>query len=610
VSLDPALGVRFLVPFVVGVVVALLMAPLHSALARRRRQALLVDRVVTGRVAQLTGPERRRAVRHLHVEAGHPVAVVAGLALASGAVTLTAAAITARAAVGSADRRAALGRLFTQLNAQGLPTPSSDVGLVVVAVAVGILLALWIGTLHVATLDLERRRAMPVTRPWPWSRRRVTWLAGALVLLLMLALGIREGGLAAGLFLLGHQLTARATRPRACTQAPVLPEALRAARLPGPKERRLIRSRRGPSPGLPGASAPPHGARPPSSGPSRDAAARPPARPGRPSGGGTGARPATPPAAPHPATAAPFTAATRLVDMAPPEQPLTPHDPRTVGEYQLTGRLGSGGMGTVYLGHRAGVHGSVAIKVLAPHLLDDVDARTRFLREGQTLQKVTGDYTARVLGVGFDGSMPYIVMERLDGPSLHALVAQGGAVRDSETLTRIAIALARALAALHNDGITHRDLKPGNILLTSAGPKVVDFGIARVVGQTHHTPAGNMVGTPGYMAPEQVTGNGAGPATDVWAWACCVVFAARGDHLFDGENVVDIARRILDGPPSDAFSGVSRLSPRLVPVLRRATAQDASDRPRDGAALLRLLERSGATATLGAFAWDKLVGAR
>ena len=253
--------------------------------------------------------------------------------------------------------------------------------------------------------------------------------------------------------------------------------------------------------------------------------------------------------APHPPTAA-----TRLVDMAPPEQPLAPHDPRTVGEYQLTGRLGSGGMGTVYLGHRAGVTGSVAIKVLAPHLLDDVDARTRFLREGQTLQKVTGDYTARVHGVGFDGSMPYIVMERLDGPSLHALIAENGAVRDAETLTRIAIALARALAALHNDGITHRDLKPGNILLTSAGPKVVDFGIARVVGQTHHTPAGNMVGTPGYMAPEQVTGNGAGPATDVWAWACCVVFAARGDHLFDGENVVDIARRILDGPPSDAFA--------------------------------------------------------
>ncbi|MFC5066327.1 serine/threonine-protein kinase [Actinomycetospora atypica] len=296
--------------------------------------------------------------------------------------------------------------------------------------------------------------------------------------------------------------------------------------------------------------------------------------------------------------------------MAPPEQPLTPHDPRTVGEYQLTGRLGSGGMGTVYLGHRAGTAGQVAIKVLAPHLLDDVDARTRFLREGQTLQKVTGDYTARVLGVGFDGSMPYIVMERLDGPSLHAYVCESGAVRDPETLTRMAIALARALAALHNDGITHRDLKPGNILLTSVGPKVVDFGIARVVGQTHHTPAGNMVGTPGYMAPEQVTGNGAGPATDVWAWACCVVFAARGDHLFDGENVVDIARRILDGPPSDAFSGVGRLSPRLVPVLRRATAQDAAERPRDGAALLRLLDRSGATATVGSFAWDKLVGAR
>ena len=303
---------------------------------------------------------------------------------------------------------------------------------------------------------------------------------------------------------------------------------------------------------------------------------------------------------------------TRLVDLATPEQPLHPHDPRSVGDYTLTGRLGSGGMGTVYLGHRAGTHGVVAIKVLAPHLLDDVDARTRFLREGQTLQKVTGDYTARVLGVGFDGSMPFIVMERLDGPSLHAFVAASGAVTDGEMLTRTAIALARALAALHADGITHRDLKPGNVLLTSAGPKVVDFGIARVVGQTHHTPAGNMVGTPGYMAPEQVTGNGAVPATDVWAWACCVVFAARGDHLFDGDNILDIARRILDGPGPEAFAAVHRLSPRLVPVLRRATAQEVGDRPRDGAALLRLLDRSGATGAVGAAGWDRLIsgGAR
>jgi hypothetical protein len=235
VSFDPTLGARFLLPLLVGMVVALLMSPLHGALARRRRQALLIDRVVTGRVARLTGPERRRAIRHLHAEAGHPVSVVAGLALASGAVTLVGAVITARATVGSTDRRAVFTRLFDQLDAAGLPTPSSSTGLVVVTVVLGLLLALAVGTLHVATLDLERRRAMPVTRPWPWSKRRVTWLAAGVVMLVLLAVGIQAGGLAAGLFLLGHQLTARATRPRACTVAPVLPEALRAARLPGPK---------------------------------------------------------------------------------------------------------------------------------------------------------------------------------------------------------------------------------------------------------------------------------------------------------------------------------------------------------------------------------------
>ena len=610
-TLDPLLGVLFLAPLGVGVVVALLMSPLHRALATRRRQALLVDRVVTGRVARLTGPERRRAVRHLHREAGNPVVTVLGLATVSGIVTLVAALVVAGTGLGASVRLAAITRLIGALDDAGLPTPTSGTGLVAAIAAA--LLALAIASLHVAALDVERRRSMPVTRPWPLSRRRTTWLVAAGVFLLFVLIGPANGALAAGLFLLGHQLTVRVLRPKACVDPPSLPEALRAARLPGPKERRLIRSRRGPAPGLPGASAPPNGARTPrpapGSGPGR--AASPPMPPRstaapRPAASAPSVPPANPPVTSHPQ---PHTA-TRLIDMAPPEQPLTPHDPRTVGEYQLTGRLGSGGMGTVYLGHRAGTAGQVAIKVLAPHLLDDVDARTRFLREGQTLQKVTGDYTARVLGVGFDGSMPYIVMERLDGPSLHAYVCESGAVRDPETLTRMAIALARALAALHNDGITHRDLKPGNILLTSVGPKVVDFGIARVVGQTHHTPAGNMVGTPGYMAPEQVTGNGAGPATDVWAWACCVVFAARGDHLFDGENVVDIARRILDGPPSDAFSGVGRLSPRLVPVLRRATAQDAAERPRDGAALLRLLDRSGATATVGSFAWDKLVGAR
>ncbi|MDL5154597.1 serine/threonine-protein kinase [Actinomycetospora termitidis] len=595
--LDPGAGLRLLAPLALGVLAALVLTPLYRALATRRRQALLVDRVVTGRVAQLGGTDRRRAVRHLHHEAGNPVPVVLGLAAAAGAVTLVAAVLVARLAVGASDRRALIDRLMDVLDDAGFPTPGAGSAVLVVAVVVSVLLALAIATLHVATLDVERRLAMPVTRPWPFSKRRTTWLVAAVVFLLLFLIGLENGALAAGLFLLGHQLTVRAMRPRLCAVAPVLPEALRAARLPGPKERRLIRSRRGPAPG-PGATGPAP-ARPPA-GPDRAVAAA-----GGPRSGPGRTPPPRPTAAPRPPTTA-----TRLIDMAPPEQPLTPHDPRTVGEYQLTGRLGSGGMGTVYLGHRAGTAGQVAIKVLAPHLLDDVDARTRFLREGQTLQKVTGDYTARVHGVGFDGSMPYIVMERLDGPSLHTYVCESGAVRDAETLTRMSIALARALAALHNDGITHRDLKPGNILLTSAGPKVVDFGIARVVGQTHHTPAGNMVGTPGYMAPEQVTGNGAGPATDVWAWACCVVFAARGDHLFDGENIVDIARRILDGPPADAFAGVGRLSPRLVPVLRRATAQDAADRPRDGAALLRLLDRSGATATVGAFAWDKLVGAR
>lgn len=587
-------GMPVLVVLVAGVLTALAMAPLHRRAAGRRRTAMLVDRVVTDRVARLTGAERRRARRHLHRAADLPVPRALGLTLLTAVATAVVGALTVSLVADELGqgRRLVIRGLIARLGDVGLPAPTASgptvtvAGLVVLAV-----LSLAIAALYVGGLDVERRRAMPVTRPWPASRGKATLMLGLLLALALVlaggSLAVPGVGLGAALFLLAHQVVARAGRPRACREAPVVPEALRAARLPAVKERRLLRARKPkdeqPEPAL--AAAPP---------PAPPAPRRGPSMPPMPSRG----------AAPAPAIGP----STRLVDMAAPEQPLTPHDPRTVGDYSLTGRLGSGGMGTVYLGHRAGTHGVVAIKVLAPHLLDDVDARTRFLREGQTLQKVTGDYTARVYSVGFDGSMPYIVMERLDGPSLHAFVAASGAVTDGDMLTRTAIALARALAALHADGITHRDLKPGNVLLTSAGPKVVDFGIARVVGQTHHTPAGNMVGTPGYMAPEQVTGNGAGPATDVWAWACCVVFAARGDHLFDGDNILDIARRILDGPGPEAFAAVHRLSPRLVPVLRRATAQEVGDRPRDGAALLRLLDRSGATAAAGPAGWDRLVG--
>jgi hypothetical protein len=575
-----------------GVLVGVLMGPLHAATARRRRTALLVDRVVTDRISRLEGTERRRAWRHLHRQAGFPAVRALGFAAATAAVTVAATLATASTVDWSLveGRREALRRMILRFDAAGLPTPTLAGALVASGVVVVAVCALVVAVAHVGALDVERRRAMPVTRPWPLSRRRATVLTA---LVLGAVLLIADTAVAPALFLLGHQVVARWRRPAACRVAPVVPEALRAARLPVTRERRLLRARR-PVP-------------PVAAGPAGAAAAAPLAR--RPGGPVPGSPVPARPAPGRPATPHPPTASTRLVDLAAPEQPLNPHDPRQVGEYTLTGRLGSGGMGTVYLGHRAGTTGVVAVKVLAPHLLDDVDARTRFLREGRTLQQVTGDYTARVHGVGFDGSMPYIVMERLDGPSLHAFVCASGAVTEGEMLTRTAIALARALAALHADGITHRDLKPGNILLTSAGPKVVDFGIARVVGQTHHTPAGNMVGTPGYMAPEQVTGNGAVPASDVWAWACCVVFAARGDHLFDGENIVDIARRILDGPGADDFAAVGRLSPRLVPVLRRATAQEAADRPRDGAALLRLLDRSGATATVGSAGWDRLIGA-
>jgi hypothetical protein len=204
-------------------------------------------------------------------------------------------------------------------------------------------------------------------------------------------------------------------------------------------------------------------------------------------------------------------------------------DPSRIGRYRLTARLGAGGMGVVYLG--AAKDGSqAAIKVLRPELADDHEFRARFRREVAMLTRVHGLCTVRVIEADTESAKPFLATEYADGPSLAEHVGQCGPL-EPRMLYGLATGLAEALVAIHAAGVIHRDLKPGNVLLTQAGPKVIDFGIAQAMDATAVTRTGMTVGSPGFMAPEQIMGR-AGQPTDVFSWGLTVAYAASGRPPF------------------------------------------------------------------------------
>ncbi|MEV7596778.1 serine/threonine-protein kinase [Kitasatospora sp. NPDC089797] len=277
--------------------------------------------------------------------------------------------------------------------------------------------------------------------------------------------------------------------------------------------------------------------------------------------------------------------------------PLSAHEPRTIGGYQLLGRIGSGGMGTVYLARRQGSATQVALKTINLELLDDADLLRRFQRESEVLAMVPGAYTARVLDTGVDAGRPYLAMELLDGRPLDAHLREQGPIRSAEALRALGLALAVALSGVHRLGLVHRDLKPANIMLTTAGPRLLDFGIAAIVDGTRLTATGGGPGTLTYMAPEQFGDERVGAAADVWAWACCVVCAAHGASPFAATNTGAVIRRIVDiGPEPTALAAVAALDPVLAAVVRRALAVDPAQRPADGTALLAALAAAQPTA--------------
>src|SRR4051794_16018258 len=274
----------------------------------------------------------------------------------------------------------------------------------------------------------------------------------------------------------------------------------------------------------------------------------------------------------------------------PEAAPLEPGDPASLGQYEVVGKLGVGGQGAVYLG-RSPSGGHVAIKLLHDQMNADPSARTRFAREVEAAQRVSPFCTAQVLDHDLHGRPPYIISEYIDGPPLYDVVIQEGPFTGS-ALERLAIGTATALAAIHEAGIVHRDFKPNNVLLASDGPRVVDFGIARSVNsqQSSVTATGMVVGTPGYLAPEQLTGEPLTPAVDIFAWGATMVFAATGHSPFEAETLPVIINRILNEEPD--LSGLTGTMRELVGA---ALDKDPRRRPAAHQLLLSLLGQVGAT---------------
>ena len=253
-------------------------------------------------------------------------------------------------------------------------------------------------------------------------------------------------------------------------------------------------------------------------------------------------------------------------------QPLSATDPRTAGEFTLRARLGAGGMGRVYLGYSPAGR-AVAVKVVHPELARDEEFLARFRNEVAAARAVSGLYTAPVVASGLTDDPPWLATVYVAGPALDDVIGKNGPLPES-SLWRLAAGLSEALLAVHASGLVHRDLKPSNVLLAADGPHVIDFGISRAMGGTHLTATGMVVGTPGYMSPEQAEGNEAGPPSDVFSLACVVAYAATGKQPFGSGSAASVLYRVVATEPE--LAGVP---PRLLDVLQPCLRKNPAERP-------------------------------
>jgi hypothetical protein len=251
--------------------------------------------------------------------------------------------------------------------------------------------------------------------------------------------------------------------------------------------------------------------------------------------------------------------------------PLLDGDPSRIGRYRLTARLGAGGMGVVYLGEARDC-GQVAVKVVRPEVGDDPEFRARFSREVALLTRVQGLCTVRVIEADTKSATPFLVTEYASGPSLAEHIKLSGPL-GPDMLYGLATGLAEALVAIHAAGVMHRDLKPGNVLLTPAGPKVIDFGIAQALDGTVLTQTGMTMGSPGFMAPEQVAGTPGQPA-DIFAWGLTVAHAASGRPPFGTGPLQALMYRVLQESPD-----LAAVPAGLRPLVEAAVTKDPAGRP-------------------------------
>ncbi len=253
-------------------------------------------------------------------------------------------------------------------------------------------------------------------------------------------------------------------------------------------------------------------------------------------------------------------------------QQLQPRDPRKVGPYWLLGRLGSGGMGQVFLGQSPGGR-LIAVKVVRAELAGQAEFRHRFAREVAAARTVSGLFTAPVVDADVDAPVPWLATAYVPGPSLAEAITRHGPLPAPSVLA-LAAGLAEGLGAIHAAGIVHRDLKPPNVLLAEDGPRVIDFGISLAAEAAALTGTGVVFGSPSFMSPEQAQGHRVGPPSDVFSLGAVLTFAATGQAPFGTGPSATLLYRVVFTPPD-----VSGLPAGLRPLVERCLAKDPEQRP-------------------------------
>ncbi|MDQ0580535.1 protein kinase domain-containing protein [Streptomyces rishiriensis] len=253
--------------------------------------------------------------------------------------------------------------------------------------------------------------------------------------------------------------------------------------------------------------------------------------------------------------------------------PLNKDDPKALGGYRIVDRIGSGGMGVVYLG-RSRSGREVAVKVVHAQYAEDKVFRARFRQEIDAVRKVSGAFTAPVVDADPEAVRPWMATQYVPGLALSARIRVAGPLKGAE-LRRLALGLAEALRDIHRAGVVHRDLKPSNVLMAQDGPRVIDFGISRATENPTLTETGHAIGTPPFMSPEQFKdARSVGPASDVFSLGALLVFAATGRGPFDADSPYLTAWRVMHEEPK-----VDAVAEPLRAVLTRCLAKDAADRP-------------------------------